>query len=401
MEQDTQEVVRHYDPYPQSIFTDFSGDIIKGIEAGNKAFSFPQIIQLDLTNNCNLNCVGCWCHSELMGKLKFRGEWKMKHLPKDTVLTLIEQAAENGTREIQLSGSGDPMMYPYFMEIVRAIKEKGLVLHLITNFTLVSKEILKEFAEIGVDRITLSLWAGTAETYVKTHPNQTEKTFERIRENLLHLASLKKEHSGLPVVKIYNVISNKNYHELEEMINFALDTQVEFIEFQVADIVKGKSDSLKLSEQHMESMVEQFRKLKKKENYFTFGNEHNDEFIEFGRFYRNTLPEGFRVEENSKKIRCPKDYFSSARNVTKTSLDFAFSQGMCIGCDRKSICYSTENPFKLSFLRILGFGSLYRRISSIKDNKKQKYDINIVDRMPCYIGWTFTRILPNGDVLPC
>ena len=30
-----------------------------------------------------------------------------------------------------------------------------------------------------------------------------------------------------------------------------------------------------------------------------------------------------------------------------------------------------------------------------------RYDIRYVDRTPCYAGWSFSRVLPNGDVCPC
>ena len=404
MKQKTQEIVQYKDPYPQSIFSEFSADLVKGIKKGDKAFSFPAIIQLDMTNNCNLNCVGCWCHSELMGELKFKGDWKQKHLPKNIVLKLIKQAAENGTREIQLSGSGDPMMYPYFMDAVRAIKENGLILHLITNFTLVSKDILKKFVELGVDRITLSLWAGSAETYAKTHPNQTGKTFEKIKENLLYLASLK-NNNKLPRIKIYNVISNKNYDNIKDMIDFAFETDVEFIEFQIIDTIEGKSDSLALTEKQKKVILNQFEKIRKRNNHFTLGDDNELEFADFGRLYKEkTLPDGFSIEENGKKLKCPKGFISFTGRTyldSPTSLKFHFSQGICITCKNNSICYSNEYPFKLEFLRVLGIGSFLRRIKNIKDNKEQQHDINIVDKLPCYIGWTFTRILPNGDVLPC
>ena len=41
---------------------------VKGILNEKRAFTGPKIAQVDITNNCYLNCAGCWCHSELMGK---------------------------------------------------------------------------------------------------------------------------------------------------------------------------------------------------------------------------------------------------------------------------------------------------------------------------------------------
>ena len=41
--------------------TDFSnwGLIFKGIESSKEVFCGPQIVQIDLTDRCNNNCIGC------------------------------------------------------------------------------------------------------------------------------------------------------------------------------------------------------------------------------------------------------------------------------------------------------------------------------------------------------
>ena len=51
---------------------------LAGALDGSKAYTGPKIIQIDLTNNCNLNCAGCWCHSDLLGNLKLKGEEKKR-----------------------------------------------------------------------------------------------------------------------------------------------------------------------------------------------------------------------------------------------------------------------------------------------------------------------------------
>ena len=41
-----------------------------------------------------------------------------------------------------------------------------------------------------------------------------------------------------------------------------------------------------------------------------------------------------------------------------------------------------------------------RRINS-KETKKCQYDKSIIGTIPCYAGWTFLRILADGNVVPC
>ncbi|MFH1245228.1 MAG: radical SAM protein, partial [Candidatus Omnitrophota bacterium] len=85
--------------------------IFKGIENGKQAFCGPHTVQIDLTDRCNNTCIGCWVHSPLVdSKQAFpRGE---KELPWELVRELIGELHKGGTREIILSGSGEPFLYP-------------------------------------------------------------------------------------------------------------------------------------------------------------------------------------------------------------------------------------------------------------------------------------------------
>ncbi len=388
-------------------------DLVGALD-GSKSYTGPKIVQIDLTNNCNLNCIGCWCHSDFLGDLKLKGEEKKRKLPYDIVKKLIEDLHELGTKEIMLSGSGEPFMYPQIMDVINLIKEKGIRLNIVTNFTLVNKKIIKKLVEVNVDYVTISLWAGDAETYVKTHPNQTEKTFERIGENLKYLHSLKKE-DNLPHVKIYNVISKFNYDKISDMLDFALDTLVDYIEFQVIDIIRGKTDLLKLDEKDKKQVLKQILEFKKRKDYFSelIGTKHlekldkkkhKQEFMEFGRFFKNTLGKGFRLRFHEQKVICPKGNSSIRMNVDQiqeNAFKFSFPNGLCEECSYYGKCSINKKncSVKEEFLNFLGFGSFFRRIS--KDSTKERYDNNIIDSMPCYIGWVYARILTNGDVIPC
>jgi len=341
-----------------------------------------------------------------MDNEKFSGKWKSTTINLENIKEIIDELVALNTEEIHLAGSGDPTMHPDFIQVIEYIKKKGLRINLNTNFTLLTKKKLKKLVELNLDYITVSLWAGDAETYVETHPNQTEKTFYKIKENLKYLHSIKKE-ENLPHLKIYNVISNKNFDNIESMVDFALDTKVDFIEFQVIDIVKGKTDVLSLESKHKNTIIEQFDKIKEREDYFTelIGTSHlkyvhphhRKEFMEFGRFFKKTLPEGFKLDFKNQSAICPHGIHSNKMTVDqkkRNAFIFYFSEHRCDKCNPEGFFVKEE------FLNLLGYGSLKRRISSKRLGQAQ-YEINIVDTMPCYVGWTYSRILVNGDVIPC
>jgi len=86
----------------------------------------PKYVTIDLTNSCNLNCIGCWTHSPLLKDKEASKEWKSQIIPFNTLKKIIDDLHELGTKRVRLTGGGEPFLYPEIMEIIRLIKEKGI-----------------------------------------------------------------------------------------------------------------------------------------------------------------------------------------------------------------------------------------------------------------------------------
>ena len=290
------------------------------------SFNTPGVLKLmflDLTNQCNNDCIGCWCNSPLLGEKAMDSKTKKQTLPFDRVVSLLDELNNMGTREIYFAGGGEPFMHPHFMDILETVKHYGMVAHINTNLTLVDRRKAEKMISSEVDHLTISLWAGTAETYSKTHPNKPEETFDQIMGVLGHLVSMKGDR---PFIKLYNVISKINYHEINEMVDLALDTGAESVEFTMVDVIPGYTDSLLLSEQERLRLVD----------------------------------ECYLVQEKVDRL-----------NKTR---------------EKKLILFR--------------FDEFIRRISS-EDTTDGNYDKNAIDSIPCYVGWFFVRILPDGNVNSC
>ena len=301
--------------------------MLMGILDGSEAFTGPLSVQIDLTNQCNNNCIGCWCNSPLLGDKAMDPETKKKELPFELVKKLIDELDEMCVREIYLTGGGEPFMHPKVMEIIEYIKSKGIGCDMSTNFTLISKERAEKLVDLGVDHMNVSMWAGTPESYIKTHSNKTDNDFYKMRDILIYLAELKKKkNKKKPIINIYNVISNLNYNEIKEMIDFAFLVKADSVEFTMMDPVEGKTEILLLNEEQRCELIKEINKVR------SYVNKKNAE----------------------------------------------------LGVE----------------LKINALEQFLRRVSN-EESKKGKYDSNIVDTIPCYAGWTFARIMANGDILSC
>jgi radical SAM superfamily enzyme YgiQ (UPF0313 family)/MoaA/NifB/PqqE/SkfB family radical SAM enzyme len=234
-----------------------------GVISGSHAYLGPYMAQIDLTNKCNNNCIACWCNSPLLDEGHIDPLEKSQTLGYALVKELIDELYSMYTRDIYIAGGGEPFMHPDIMEIVRHIKKRKLVCHINTNFTLVDKARARQLVECGVDHLTVSLWAGSPAVYALTHPNKDEQAFLKIKKVLKYLTSLRQK-GRPPFVKLYNVIFNLNYADVEQMIEFAWETGVDSVEFAVIDTVPGKTDCLLLSEEQRRVLVEKCHNIREK-----------------------------------------------------------------------------------------------------------------------------------------
>ena len=101
---------------------------------------FVPFMNLMLTGKCNYQCRHCFNAAENADRM---AEWDF-----DAVLDLLDQAADCGFHGITLTG-GEPMLHPRFLDIVRAIYRRGMVLEkLTTNGAFLADEVLDEFARL-------------------------------------------------------------------------------------------------------------------------------------------------------------------------------------------------------------------------------------------------------------
>ncbi len=242
--------------------------LLRGILDGSRAFTGPDIVQFDVTNRCNNNCLCCWNNSPLLGELS---EEKIKEkgyeLPFPVVARTIKELRRMGTRMLFLAGGGEPFMHPRIMDILACAKKAGMRIFMNTNFTLIDKRMAQEIVDLKIDLIHVSMLAGSAKTYALVHPNKDEAAFYRIKEVLEYLMRERKRKgqespTPFPHIDLYYVIFNSNYRDIEDMAGFAMEVRANSLEFMPVDVIPGKTDSLLLTDVQRKEVVEAVRAQK-------------------------------------------------------------------------------------------------------------------------------------------
>lgn len=95
------------------------------------AESGPELLDVSITNYCEHNCEFCYRKSNRNGK----------HMSLESLKYVIKQANDAGVFQIALGG-GNPNQHPYFVDVLRMIRESGIIPSYTTNGDGLSEKIL-------------------------------------------------------------------------------------------------------------------------------------------------------------------------------------------------------------------------------------------------------------------
>ncbi|MCX7935741.1 MAG: radical SAM protein, partial [Planctomycetota bacterium] len=108
---------------------------------------------MDLTAHCNLACRHCYMRP-------YRHE---PELSTAEIKRILAEIAEAGCLFLLLTG-GEPLLRPDFLEIYRAARQRGLVMTLFTNGTLITEEVAAALAEQPPLWVEISLYGASEQT---------------------------------------------------------------------------------------------------------------------------------------------------------------------------------------------------------------------------------------------
>ena len=236
---------------------------LAGVLEGERTFVGPEQVVIDLTNRCNNNCIGCWTRSPLLRDMEPTAKWVSEEIPYDSILHLLNDLHDLGTRRVRFTGGGEPLIHPQLDEILKACKQRDLVTCITTNGTRLTEERAELFASLPLDEVAVSIWAATADTYSRTHPNKTSRTFDKIKRNLTLLCERKKLR---PVVTIANVVFAMNHAEVEQMYDLALDVGADSLYYAVLDPIEDRTEGLLLTPEHVMEVNAQLDRIQRRNN---------------------------------------------------------------------------------------------------------------------------------------
>jgi MoaA/NifB/PqqE/SkfB family radical SAM enzyme len=218
---------------------------------GGRAPSGPIQAQIGISDPCNHECVFCWDHPpkdrEDADTADRFGGARAGVMSLQQFKGIVDDLHDSGTRRIDLVGRGEPLLNRSALNMVRYVKARGMHLVLCTNAARLFEPIAKEFVAVRVDRVNISLNAGTPETYPHIHVTETPQDYLKVKKNLRFLADCKiAAGSKHPVITLSFVISSRNYFEIASMVEVAHEVGAQEVQF-VHTVIRDSTSDLALS----------------------------------------------------------------------------------------------------------------------------------------------------------
>jgi radical SAM protein with 4Fe4S-binding SPASM domain len=191
-------------------YTDFSRIVHQEVNP----LRLPVNVTVEITNRCPLECAHCY-NNLPMGDAGAR----RRELTTDDHKRIVDQLCELGCLWICYTG-GEIFARADFLEIYLYAKQKGLLITLFTNGTLITERVADLLAEHPPLAIEITLYGRTQATYETL--TGIPGSFERCMRGIRLLTERK-----LPL-KLKTVALTINKHEIRSMQQFAADLGVEF-----------------------------------------------------------------------------------------------------------------------------------------------------------------------------
>lgn len=171
----------------------------------NRAYPWPRLVFWETTAACNLRCSHC-------RRTDVLDELSPDELSTQEAERLIDELSGWGRTILVLSG-GEPLLRSDIFHLMNYASQKGLVVALATNGTLIDQDLARRIHDSGVDRVSVSL-DGADES--------THDAFRRLpgsfRSAVAGLQALRAEDVPL---QINVTVARHNADQLDDMVSLA------------------------------------------------------------------------------------------------------------------------------------------------------------------------------------
>jgi MoaA/NifB/PqqE/SkfB family radical SAM enzyme len=215
------------------------------LQRKNKLRKFPFLIDVELTNHCNLQCI--FCGQQVMTRPK-------GFIEEELLKKVVDECSEFKT-PIRFIRWGEPFLHPKIIDFCKYIKSKGLLLHITNNGLAIKESDMKALVELKVDSVVFSFQGATKQQYELLRNNHR---YDELKENIFTMVKIRGDKEK-PFIHISSTMLDESQEEIDKF--------VQYWDRVVDSVGTGKTNLSKLSASQIKSFetIGKLELLKKQE----------------------------------------------------------------------------------------------------------------------------------------
>ncbi len=184
--------------------------------------SRPIHLQVETTTYCNLKCQSC--PRDIVVR-------NPKHIDVALFRSVVEEVMPH---QILINGIGEPLTNPEITGMIRFLKQRGILVNLVTNGTMLG-DVAEDLIASGLDTLSVSVDAAVAPTYKFV---RGQDAFDRVLHGIEKMVRLRKaRNSATPYIRTNFVLQAANIPEAVEFLRLSKRLGVDAVYFQPLSIV--------------------------------------------------------------------------------------------------------------------------------------------------------------------
>lgn len=202
--------------------------------AGEAPLSAPLHVRLKPTNRCNHRCRYCAYRSPDLQLGQHMNP--ADSLPREKALEIARDLVEMGVRAVTFSGGGEPLVYPYLLEMADIMADGGIKLACLTNGGLLNGRAAEFFAaKASWLRVSMDGWDD--DSYGR-YRGVAAGEFSRIMANLAAFTRL----GGSCLLGVSYIVDAENWPHIPEMLARLKDSGIRSVKVS-ACIVANEAEA--------------------------------------------------------------------------------------------------------------------------------------------------------------
>ncbi|MBI5633654.1 MAG: radical SAM protein [Nitrospirae bacterium] len=265
---------------PEAVYPD-NMHYLRDFTARSASLRVPLSGSLDLTHRCNLRCLHCYTgdHS---------GDMLVPEMDTGKIISLLDEICDAGCLYLLFTG-GEPLLREDFPGIYRYAKEKGFLISVFTNGTLISDSIVKLFEELPPRIIEISLYGATEQTYDKI--TGVKGSYKKCIAGIEQLLARRIN------VRLKTILMTMNSHEFSAIEDTAKAFGVKFrLDAAIFPRFNGDLSPLDLRVSPSEAVEKEFSDVERVAQWETFLHNHRQRSSSDDLYYCGAGVTGFYID---------------------------------------------------------------------------------------------------------